>query len=310
MAATPMASRFRSILLRPWHGLNDWWKAALLAMVVIGCVQAFVLRWVTVRSNSMYATLRPGDVLAVARWPVWTGFQRGDVVVFRDPLQDDRPMWRRKLQVKRVAAMPGDRMRLRDGVLYVNDARVTEAPGVTHSWLVRLKRGTDTEAFLRSLGDPPAFLLPDRRAVEMPLNAALANELQRMAPVVEASPLRTASGAPGNIFPFSPTHPWNSDDYGPLRVPRKGDTLHVDASTLPLYDRLITHYEHGRLHPEGARVRIEGGRDGVWVVQQDYYFVLGDSRHYSADSRSWGFVPADHLVGRALFVVGSDRALQ
>lgn len=291
-------------LAERWRRMNDWWKALVLALVLVATAHALLVRLVTVRSNSMYATLRPGSVLVVARWPVWTGFTRGDVVVFHDPLQDDRALWRRKLQVKRIVGMPGDRIRLKDGVVFVNDRRFDEPPGVTHAWLVRLARGTDPRSFLRSVGDPPAFVLADRRALEMPLNDSLAAMLRRVPGVVEVSPLRTATGAPGSIFPFSPNYAWNSDDFGPLRVPRKGDTLHLDASTLPLYDRLITHYEGGRLRPDGARVLVENGTDGEWTVRKDHYFVLGDSRHYSADSRYWGFVPHDHLVGRAQWVVG------
>lgn len=299
-----------SALLERWRGMNDWWKALLLALLVVGIAHVLVVRLVTVRSNSMYATLRPGDVLLVARWPVWTGVERGDVVVFHDPLQDERPLWRRKLQVKRIVGMPGDRIRLKDGVVFVNDRRLDQPAGVTHAWLVRLARGTDPRAFLHSVGDPPAFVLADHRALEMPLNDSLAAVLRQQPGVLEASPLRTATGAPGNIFPFSPNYAWNSDDFGPLEVPRQGDTLHLDASTLPLYDRLITHYEGGRLRPEGARVLVEGGSTGEWIVRKDHYFVLGDSRHYSADSRYWGFVPHDHLVGRAQWVVGGGGPVE
>lgn len=293
-------------MLRYWHRLNDWLKALLIALAIIGFAQLFLVRWVTVRSASMYSTLWPGDLVGVLRWPVWTGFHRGDVAVFRDPLQDDRMMLRRTLEVKRIVGTPGDEVRLRDGDLYVNGDRTGPYVGETRSWLVRVKRGTDMNAMLERWGLPPAYQLPDGTEIELPLNADLARALREEPGVVSAEPMRTASGSPSHIFPYSPTYPWNTDDYGPIRVPMKGDTVRVDAATLPLYDRIIVHYERNTLQVKGNDITINGVSTHDYVIEQDYYFVLGDSRHYSADSRFWGFVPADHLVGRAGFVLLSS----
>ena len=261
---------------------------------------------VTVRSASMYATLWPGDLVGVLRWPVWTGFHRGDVAVFRDPLQNDRIMARRTLEVKRIVGTPGDLVRLRDGDLFVNGDRTGPFAGETRSWFVRLGRDADANAVVRKLGLPPDDQLAEGTGIELPLNADLARTLRNEHGVISAEPMRTATGAPGHIFPFSPTYPWNTDDYGPILVPKEGDTVRVDAATLPLYDRIITHYERNVLEVKGNDITINGISTHAYVIRQDYYFVLGDSRHYSADSRYWGFVPADHLVGRAAFVLMSS----
>lgn len=292
-------------LLGRWHALNDWVKAFVIALAVLALGHFFVLRWVTVRSTSMYATLLPGDVVGVARWATWTGFRRGDIAVFRDPVQDDRTMAARQLLVKRIVGMPGDKVELRDGRLFVNGEAVADAPGRTRSYMVRLKQGADPAGLLHQLGLPPDFLQPDRTIVELPLNAELAKAIVERPEVVSAEPLRGATGAPSHIFPYSPYAPWNSDDYGPLTVPAAGDTVPINAATIPLYDRLIARYEGNKLETVKNSLHINGAEAGAYVVRQDYYFVLGDSRHYSADSRYWGFVPADHLVGRAAFVLMS-----
>lgn len=284
---------------------NDWFRAGAVAVGLLLLLHFFVLRWVTVRSTSMYATLYPGDLVGVARWPVWTGFERGDIAVFRDPLQDRKAFERRQLLVKRIVGLPGDEVQLRDGVLFVNGTRV-HFPGETHSYLVRLKNGTDPVNVLRDLGLPPAFVPPGRGFIELPLNEAMAGRVVERPDVVSAEPMRTASGAPRHIFPFSPFFRWNSDDYGPLRVPARGDTVRIDDTTIPLYDRIISRYEGHTLEHDGRRLLLEGKPLERYVIAQDYYFVLGDSRHYSADSRYWGFVPADHLVGRAGFVLVSQ----
>jgi signal peptidase I len=288
-----------------WTDLNDWLKAALIAVLAIIFLHFFVLRWVTVQSSSMYATLLPGDVLGVERWPVWTGFDRGDVAVFRDPLQDRSLMGNRQLLVKRIVGGPGDQVELRDGALYVNGERQAAADGETHSYLVRLKKGTDPAAVLDELGLPPAFVPPDRTMIELPLNAAMAAAIEKRDDVVSAEPMSGAHGAPSHIFPYSPYFKWNSDDYGPITIPAKGDTVLINVATIPLYDRIISRYEGNKLEAVKNDLLINGQEAHSYVIQQDYYFVLGDSRHYSADSRYWGFVPADHLVGRAAFVLMS-----
>lgn len=288
---------------RAWWGrVPEWGQAFLLALCLLGCIHLFVLRWVTVRSTSMYATLMPGDLVAVERWPVWTGLQRGDILVFRDPIQDDRPARERQLLVKRIAGLPGDELQLRAGQLYINGQLVPPAPGQTTSWSVRLKSGTDASALLAALDLPPDLVLPGITVIDLPLNDSLAARLQQRPEVVELAP-RGPSARSSNLFPFGPNYKWNNDNYGPLRIPAAGDTVAIPPFTLPLYDRLISRYEHNRLEVAEGQLRINGEPADSYVIQQDHYFVLGDSRDHSSDSRYWGFVPADHVMGRAGFVL-------
>ena len=118
------AERTEVSSIRSWSSRllqNEWLKAFVLALVLLLFLHAFVVRWVIVESTSMFATLKPGDLVLVQRWPLWTGLDRGDVVVFRDPLKDDVSMVRRPLLVKRIAGMPGDRVEIRRGKLFVNN---------------------------------------------------------------------------------------------------------------------------------------------------------------------------------------------
>ena len=282
---------------------NEWFRAFLLALGLLILVHFFVLRFVTVESTSMYATLRPGDLLLVQRWPVWTGLSRGDVVVFRDPLKDRDPMFRRPLLVKRIVGMPGDTVELRHDVLLVNGEPQVLPPAATTSYLVRLAMGQRPDSLLALLGLPKSLVQPGRTAIELPLNKALAEIVERFHGVVSASPMRLASGAPHHIFPFSPRYPWNGDDFGPLVVPRKGGSIRIDVDDFPLYDRIMSTYEGHALSADRDRLMIDGRPLEAYVVERNYYFVLGDSRHFSADSRYWGFLPQDHIVGRGGAVV-------
>lgn len=278
---------------------NEWLRAFVLAVVFLVLLHVFVVRWVVVESTSMFATLKPGDLVLVQRWPVWTGLSRGDVVVFRDPLKDDLSMARRPLLVKRIVGMPGDRVEIRRGELLVNGREVVAPTHATQAYLVRLRDELFADSLLLELGLPRHMHRPGRAFVEVPLNEELAGKVVRFPYVIGADPLGLAKGPQRHIFPYSPRYPWNGDDYGPVEVPRKGDTLRINVDNLPLYDRLISHYEGHKLGVDHDRLTIDGAPLTNYVVEQDYYFVLGDSRHRSADSRYWGFVPDDHITGRA-----------
>ncbi len=208
-------------------------------------------------------------------------------------------MVRRPLLVKRIAGMPGDRVQLERGELIVNNKVVENTAYTTHAYLVRLRNERFADSLLRELGLPLQLHRAGRAFVELPLNEELAGRIEQLPYVLSADALGLARGAQRHIFPFSPRYPWNGDDFGPVTVPRQGDTLHITVDNLPLYDRLISHYEGHELGVDRNVLRIDGRPLTDYVVEQDYYFVLGDSRHHSADSRYWGFVPADHVTGRA-----------
>ena len=291
-----------------WHRLNEWLRSFILAVVILLLAHLFVVRFVSVQSTSMFATLRPGDLLLVQRWPMWTGFHRDDIVVFRDPLRDAVAKYKRPLLVKRIAGLPGDIVQLKDGELFVNHIYHPPPDAATFSHLVRMRTDSTPEALLADLGLPPYFMQGERSTLELPLNDALADSARKQSGVVSVEAMRLASGSPRHIFPFSPRYPWNGDDYGPITVPAKGDTLHINVDNLPLYDRLMSVYEGHRLGVHHSELTIDDQPLKDYVVEKDYYFVLGDSRHFSADSRYWGFLPADHLVGRGSTVLLSKGA--
>jgi signal peptidase I len=244
------------------------------------------------------------------RLPGLRSVNRNEPVVFNVPknLLDptERPVDLKTYLVKRCVAIAGDVVEIRNKKVYVNGEPLANPKGLKYSYDVTTKNELQKRTLIR-LGldsDDYNFLgrLSTNQAVyRMVLTADQLIEIKSAAYVISVSESIMEKSAP--LFPLSMNNTWTDKNYGPLTIPRKGMMMEVNDSTLAVYGEFIQKYEgHDQMSITENKLMIDGKAINEYVFQQDYYFMMGDNRDNSLDSRYWGLVPHDHILGKPLFI--------
>jgi signal peptidase I len=219
-----------------------------------------------------------------------------------------RPLDKKENYIKRCVAVAGDTLEVRNGTVYVNGTAQPLPPMGQYAYEFVLREKFNERRLKEQFDISPDDIgQGENGGVAIPLTTSNAEVLKGFNNVVSMARQEHPKGySPGYhalpYFPNNPDYDWTEDNFGPLWLPSKGATIQLDLRNLPLYERAIRVYEHNDLVVKDGTILINGQPATSYTFQQDYYWLMGDNRHRSQDSRFWGFVPHDHVVGKAVLI--------
>jgi len=258
----------------------------------------------------------------------WEYFQNPDNM---NPLNGNRvgkigarPVDKREHYVKRCVAIGGDILEIKDGVLFINDKKQATPEKAQHFYYVKttnrlfgdpmlLKNKRSSLSNLKLLDEYDIYASEVEIAAEskdttiykLNMPVGVSEQIKSLPGVVSVKrKVEPAGEREITIFPHNNAYPWNNDNFGPLLLPKAGLTIPIDTHNICLYEKVLNTYDDGlhQVQVSGNQVLYDGKPITSYTFKQDYFFMMGDNRHNSADSRSWGLVPFDHIVGSPFFV--------
>ncbi|MBA3898990.1 MAG: signal peptidase I [Bacteroidetes bacterium] len=324
--------------------IREWLEAIFIALIVVLIIRSFLVEAFMIPTPSMEGSLLTGDfiivnkayygprtlrtplsfpfahqtlpflsnvkgfihtgILPYFRLPGFGEIKHNDIVVFNYPLDDDFPVDHKSHYIKRCVALPGDTLNIKNSSAYINGSQLENPEGVQFNYAVK------------SINNDPAFFRNNSFSVggrhnaanefRVPLNAQMVQQLSLDEEILSIIKTFDVPGAYQDfVFPYTEQLRWNIDHFGPIIIPEKNHSVKLTSSNIYLYKRIIEKYEGNELEENDGLFYINGEIAESYTFKMNYYFMMGDNRHYSSDSRFWGFVPEDHILGKASMVMFS-----
>ena len=316
------------------NSLIDWIKAISIAFILLLIIRIIFIQSCTVKSSSMEKTLLPGDNIIInktkygyrfpitlltmpfnnnkyldlielpyLRFPSSSKVQHNDLIAFNYPNKSDIPIDKKDIYIKRCIGLPNDTIECYEKKIMVNNKKIIENDNVQYNYRVTTNGSKLNEKFFEKYNISEGRLVADMGVYDLPLTKEQAMLLLNDPKIRYVRLLKKLRDDSSFLsFPHSRYYKWNSDNFGPIIIPKKGNVIKINFKTIPLYKRIIETYEGNNLIIEKYRILINNRVQKTYTFKKNYYYVIDDNRDKAKDSRYWGFVPEDHIIGKASFI--------
>ncbi|PBQ30433.1 signal peptidase I [Sphingobacteriaceae bacterium] len=305
-------------------------KLLFLALLIWFIVRTFLFQVYRIPSASMHGTLFEGDYVVInklaygaripmtplslsvggkkkfldwiqlpyMRVPGYSEIKRNDIVAFNFDLTEDLPVDLREEYIKRCVAISGDTIEIVNGKVYVNK-ELNEPSTIYKNYTVVSDQPLDS-FLLKRLNIFQNSFTADQKTYSFYMSDSQSDSLQKLPYIktITQQPLVKDYYHP-SVFPNYAALKWNLDFFGPLYIPKKGDSILLSKENLVLYQRTLERFEEAEFQFKGDSVFVNEKFSKFFLVKNNYFFVMGDNRYNSIDSRVWGFIPENHVIGKA-----------